>query len=62
MHFDYVNIFVNPTLKKLTEDDYDFTFTDFEVPVTADAWHNCNYFIFKGDKKDEFSWCIVKYW
>lgn len=23
--------------KKLTEDDYDFTFTDFEVPVTADA-------------------------
>lgn len=23
--------------KKLTEDDYDFTFTDFEVPVTANA-------------------------
>lgn len=23
--------------KKLTEDDYDFTFTDFEVPVTAVA-------------------------
>ena len=23
--------------KKLHEDDYDFTFTDFEVPVTADA-------------------------
>ena len=23
--------------KKLTEGDYDFTFTDFEVPVTADA-------------------------
>ncbi len=23
--------------KKLTEDDYDFTFTDYEVPVTADA-------------------------
>ena len=23
--------------KKLTDDDYDFTFTDFEVPVTADA-------------------------
>ena len=23
--------------KKLTEDDYDFTFTDFGVPVTADA-------------------------
>ena len=23
--------------KKLTEDDYDFTFTEFEVPVTADA-------------------------
>lgn len=23
--------------KKLTEDDYGFTFTDFEVPVTADA-------------------------
>lgn len=23
--------------KKLTEDDYDCTFTDFEVPVTADA-------------------------
>ena len=23
--------------KKLTEDYYDFTFTDFEVPVTADA-------------------------
>ena len=23
--------------KKLTEDEYDFTFTDFEVPVTADA-------------------------
>lgn len=23
--------------KKLTEDDYDFTFTDFDVPVTADA-------------------------
>ena len=23
--------------KKLTGDDYDFTFTDFEVPVTADA-------------------------
>lgn len=23
--------------KKLTEDDYDFTFIDFEVPVTADA-------------------------
>lgn len=23
--------------KKLTEDDYDFTFTDFEVPVTATA-------------------------
>lgn len=23
--------------KKLTEDDYDFTFTDFEVPVTVDA-------------------------
>ena len=23
--------------KKLTEDDYDFTFTDFRVPVTADA-------------------------
>lgn len=23
--------------KKLTEDDYDFTFTDYEVPVTADG-------------------------
>ena len=23
--------------KKLTEDDYDFTFTDFDVPVTEDA-------------------------
>ena len=23
--------------KKLTEDDYDFTFTDYEMPVTADA-------------------------